>query len=182
MKRGGAKGRGGPVVKAVLYGFLLFVTLFLQIGPLTVWRVAGVAPLWLPVLAIMVAVREGERYGLFYGLAAGLLCWIILPRGGGFYAVFIMLACMLAGNVTERFLTKTFATTLLWCLAAFAAMDILFFLFFYLLPGRAGFGALWRVALPETVFSVLSAQILYLPVKGISRLCGSERRQGLWKA
>ncbi|MCL2030848.1 MAG: rod shape-determining protein MreD [Oscillospiraceae bacterium] len=169
---------GAPVpasrraVKIVLYAFLLLLCTLLQMSLLPAWRVAGVHPLWLPVLAVMIAVREGERLGLGFGLAAGLLCDLLLPRSEGFFTVFLMAAGLLAGALCEHVLTRGFVAALLWSLAVFAAMDVLFFVLFYLLPGRAGWGALVSVALPETLFSVTSGLWLYLPVKGIHRIAG----------
>lgn len=168
-------------VRAVLYGFTLFVCLLLQIGVLPHWRLLGVHPLWPPVLAVMIAVREGERYGFAFGLAAGLLCDLVLPRGGGFYTLFLMLACALVGILADRVLTRSFVIAALWCLIVFAGMDVLFFVLFYLIPGRAGLSALWTVALPETLFSVASALPLYVPIFGVSRLGGEERSVMPWK-
>ena len=158
------------VVKTVLYAFLLLLCTLLQMSLLPAWRVAGVCPLWLPVLAVLAGVREGERFGLGFGLAAGLLCDLILPRGGGFFTVFLMGTCLLAGVLCRRVLTRGFVASLLWSLAVFAVMDVLFFILFYLLPGRAGLSALWIIALPETLFSVASAIWLYFPVKWIGRI------------
>ena len=168
--------RRGPVVKLALYGFLLLVCALLQMSVLPAWRIAegtpfsGVHPLWLPVLAVLAAVREGEWFGLGYGLAAGLLSDLLTPRSGGFYTVFIMAACVLACVLCERVLTRRFAVAFLWALSVFAVMDMLYFTLFYLLPGRAGWAALGAVALPETLFSVASGIWMYFPVKWISKI------------
>lgn len=169
-------------IRAVLYGFAMLVCLLLQMSILPHWRLLGVHPLWLPGLAVMIAVREGERYGFAFGLAAGLLCDVLLPRGNGFFTLYLMTVCALVGILSDRVLTRSFTTVLMWYPVVFALMDILFFTVFYLLTGRAGPRALWTVALPEIVFSVVSVLPLYLPVLGISRLGGGERGVMPWKA
>ena len=163
------KERQSHVIPAVLYGFLLFFVLLMQLSLLPLWKISGVHPLWIPVLVVFAAIRRGEKFGMLYGLVGGLLCDVFLP-GQGFFSLYLMAVCFLAGWSASRVLSKSLFVSMLWALGSFALMDVLYFVLFFLFTGRAGLNALWLTALPETLVSVGTGVLLYLPVKWIDKL------------
>ncbi|MDR0249330.1 MAG: rod shape-determining protein MreD [Oscillospiraceae bacterium] len=145
-----------------LFVFLLQLSLFPALLP--------VRPMWLPLLPLIVAVLEGEWSGLWFGLAAGVLCDTVFFGTGVFYSVALMLLSAAAGRHAGSLFSGKVAACAAICPAGVLLTGLLHFLFCQALPGRAGIAALWLIAAPEAAVTLLSAPLLFLPAWLISRI------------
>lgn len=155
------------IIKWVLYGLMLWFACTIQITmPL---KAANVHALPILPMAVLAAVFEGPRGGAVYGFFAGLLCDAFIPGADGFFAVYLLLACFAVGAIVRSYFKVSLATALIWAVVAHVAADLLYFLFFILIPGRAGPFALVQVALPELLLTLPYVPFFYIVSRGVHR-------------
>ena len=155
------------LVKWGLYGLFLCVFCILQISlPL---RAAGVHAIPLLPMAISAAVFEGPRGGAVYGFIAGLLYDAFTPGIDVFFSVYLLLVCFTVGIAVRRWFRISFVTALVWSSLAHVGACLLYFLFFILIPGRAGPMALVQVAFPELLLTIVYLPLAYIISKGIHK-------------
>ncbi len=155
------------IIKWCMYGLLLWFVCAIQISlPL---RVSDVHAVPIIAMAVVAAVLEGPRGGAVYGFFAGLLCDAFTAGADGFFAIYMLIAGYVVGAVVRRYFRVSLMTALIWAFAAHAVADLLYFLFFMLIPGRAGPSALAQVALPELLLTLPYVPFIYLISRGIHR-------------
>lgn len=153
------------IIKCCLYGLILWFFCILQVSLPLRWSTVHALPL-VP-LTVVVSVFEGSFGGGAFGLAAGLLCDAFTPGSGSFFTLFLMPAGILIGHLVKNYFKVSFVAAMLWAVAAHAAADLLYFLFFMVIPGRAGLSALMQVALPELLLTLPYIPPAYLISRGI---------------
>lgn len=168
--------RNRQLFKWIGYACIFLLAFLLQTTALSRLEIMKVHPNLIPVVVVCVAIFEGPAGGAAFGFAAGLVCDALIPPSEAFFAVFFLFMGLLTGRVCNYIFKKRMFTALFWSLICMTALDLLYFCVFYLLPGRAGISALYTVALPETVFSVVFAPAVYLPVRAVYRRFGENNQ------
>lgn len=135
----------------------------------------GLKPDFVPIFVVVVALFEGSAGGAVFGLVAGLVADYQNVRGDAFFAVALLLIGAATGAGSAYLLKKNIINALLLSLAASGTVTVLFYLLFYLLPGRAGPVAFVTAALPQIVYSVAFAPLVYLLCRTVWRRFGEER-------
>jgi len=161
-----------PLIKWTLYILLLILLLVLQTTVLSHLELFGVHALLIPGLVASVAVFEHPVRGAAFGFLAGLLCDAVIPPSEAFFSLFFLFAALGIGKITTYLFRRALVTCALFSLSVLFVMDLFYFLFFFLFTGKAGFSALYVIALPEILFSSLFVVPLYPLVRRISRITG----------
>ena len=149
------------IIKWIIYSVIIVFIMMIQLTGLTRLRVFGVHPMIMPLAAAAVAVFEGPRSGGIAGFFIGFMCDALIPPSTIFFTLCFMSAGILIGYLTDYMFKRNFITAFMWMSALKAAECLLFFTFFYFLPGKAGLPALLSVALPEIALSLLFSPIIY---------------------
>ena len=138
------------ILKWLFYALALLPVWWMDTFVLGRFPVLGVAPMLLPVAAVAVAVLEGALAGAGFGLAVGVLC----------DAVYLCLIGWGAGAAAQYVLSRNFGGCLLCAAAGLVLIDTVR-VFTGLFTGLAPLPALLRVALPEVLWSLCFACLLY---------------------
>ena len=164
------------VFQWILYAFILLFAFLLQTTLLSGLTLFGVHPLPVPVLVVCVSVFENPKQSAVYAFAAGLLCDAVIPPSEAFFSLFFLFAALLIGYVIKSLFRRNFITCALFSFGFLFLMDFFYFLFFYLFTAKAGFQALYTVALPEILFSLLFILPIYPAVRAVSRMTAKLRQ------
>ena len=160
------------LIKWFFYIALLWIFAVLQFMVFSRLRIGGTAPNLLPLLVVAVAVFEGPRGGGVYGFAAGLLLDAFQYPAEGFFTLFLMLGALAASVLTRRLFRRSLPIALLLSFLMLVYINLLYFLVFALVTGRAGPMALLTVCLPEILVSMPASAVFYLLVRGVHQRWG----------
>lgn len=152
--------RQAQIYKWFIYALALLPVWWLDAYVLGRYPLLGVTPLLLPVAVAAVGVLEGAAGGAGFGLGVGFLWAAVYP---GAHAERILLL-LLAGLTTGMAAQYALAQTLLGCMLCSAGVLLvvegiklaqeLFFL-------RAGLDVLLRLAIPQVLWSLFWAPVIY---------------------
>lgn len=146
--------------KWTIYGLALLPVWWLEVFVLNRFPVLGVFPMLLPLAGVAVAVLEGTLAGAGFGLAVGVLCDAVYFGGHGFLTLGLCLIGWGAGAAAQYVLSRNFGGCLLCAAAGLVLIDTVR-VFTGLFTGLAPLPALLRVALPEVLWSLCFACLLY---------------------
>ena len=85
----------------------------------------GVSPVLLPLAVAAVAVLEGAYAGTGFGLAVGLLWELAYPGGFGALVLYLAVAGMLMGAVSQYALSQSFPGCLICSAGVLGLLDLL---------------------------------------------------------
>ena len=152
--------RQDMLYKWTIYGLALLPVWWLEVFVLNRFPVLGVFPMLLPLAGVAVAVLEGTLAGAGFGLAVGVLCDAVYFGGLGFLTLGLCLIGWGAGAAAQYVLSRNFGGCLLCAAAGLVLIDTVR-VFTGLFTGLAPLPALLRVALPEVLWSLCFACLLY---------------------
>lgn len=149
--------RREKLYKSLVYGLFLLLCLLLQ------RLYFGTRPLWglilcpIPACVYALASVDNVRFGIFLGLAAGL----VMDTGSGslfpWYGLMLMLGALLCGVLMAKVFRRTLYTALLLGTAVSVCEEALRFLLTVLLPGHGSGAALLSTVLPCALLSAAAA-------------------------
>ncbi|MBQ1950257.1 MAG: rod shape-determining protein MreD [Clostridia bacterium] len=161
----------------IVYGLSAVLMVLVQNAPHlfpTLWHAR---PVPIVLFVVCVAVLEGARIGAVVGLGAGLLWDIYAFHLFGFNALILLAVGLTVGVLVEWLLRANFLSSMLLCGGALLAQALLEWFFCYVIFGREGvWHILWKVYLPNAVYTALLAPAMYYLVLWIARFI--RRRQG----
>lgn len=134
----------------------------------------GVAPMLLPAAAAAVAVLEGALAGTGFGLAVGLLWELAYPGGFGGLVLFMALAGMLIGALSQFALSQSTAGCLICSAALLLVLDGLR-IFRGLMKNTATLSSMLQVAVPEVLLSLLWTLPVWLLFRFIFSRVGGDK-------
>ncbi|MPM19821.1 hypothetical protein SDC9_66247 [bioreactor metagenome] len=158
-------------IKWLGYGLTLIPVWILERLILSRFPLFGVIPVLLPFAAVVVGMMEGMQAGAGFGLATGLLCDMLYYGTNGGMTVGVTLLGAAAGLAAYRGLRQNLPGCMLCCAAALLIIDafrVLFRVLFHSVP----LGPLIRVALLETVWSLVFAPAVYFLFRATYRKVG----------
>ena len=140
--------RRRTLITWLVYGAAEIVLLLLQTAPRAFPAVFGARPLPLLVLVACIATFEGGKGGAVAGFFAGL-----------------MLTGLCCGLLVEWLLRANFSTAMLLCAGTVLLWTMLDWLFFFVLADtERPLSVLLRVLLPDALYTMLLAPLLFWPV------------------
>ena len=134
----------------------------------------GISPMLLPPALAAVAVLEGAFAGTGFGLAVGLLWELAYPGGFGGLVLFMALAGLATGALSQYALSQSLPGCLLCTAGVLAALDSLRVLR-GLITDAAGLTALLQVAVPECLLTLVWTPLVYLLFRTIFNRVGGTR-------
>ena len=145
------------IVSITLHAALLLTVYVFQGLIFPYLRLAGLAPLLLPIVSTGVAVYEGRFAGGVMGLFSGIFCDVSFNEPTMVFTVLLTLMGLLVGTLADTVITRGFATYFLCCVgvlivSAFVQMFPIVF-FEGVLPQQLFGTALWQTAY-SLVFSL----------------------------
>jgi cell shape-determining protein MreD len=173
--------RRAQIISIILHAILLTVTYVFQDMIFPYLRLAGLAPLLLPVVSTGVAVYEGRHVGGLFGMFAGILCDVSFGQPAALFTVLLTVTGLLVGILADTVVTRGFATFIISCAAvlvvcAFAQMFPLLFSENGPVPPRP----LIETAFRQTVYSLVYAFPIWFFVRALGdraqRLSSSGRQ------
>ena len=156
------------IVSIALHALLLMIIFIFQSMIFPYLRLAGLAPLLLPVVSTGVAVYEGRYAGGIMGIFAGILCDVSFHQPTGVFTVLLTLTGLLIGTLADTVIARGFATYFLSCaavLAISALIQMFPLVFFESVPPHI----LWATALWQTVYSLLFALLIWFSVRALGK-------------
>lgn len=154
----------------LVYGLGALCVLLLQSAPHFFPTLWGARPVPLVLFVTCVALCEGAQLGAMIGALAGLLWGIYSFRLFGFDALVLMLIGLAAGLLVEWLLRANFLSAVLLCAGATLTQALLEWLFCYVLFWKEqSVTVLWRVFLPNCLYTVVLTPLMYWAVRGLAR-------------
>ena len=126
----------------------------------------GVSPVLLPLAAAAVAVLEGAYAGTGFGMAVGLLWELAYPGGFGGLVLYLALAGMIMGAVSQYALSQSFPGCLICSAGVLGLLDLLR-VARGLLTNAANLPDLLQVAVPEFLWSIVWTPLIWLLFRAI---------------
>ena len=160
--------------KWLIYALGLVPVWLLDAYILPRFPVFGVSPMLLPAAVASVAVLEGALAGTGFGMAVGLLWELAYPGGFGGLVLFMALAGLLIGTVSQLALSQSTLGCLVCSGGAFLALDGLR-IFRGLMKNIATVSIMLEVAVPEVLLSLLWTLPIWLLFRFIFNRVGGTK-------
>lgn len=142
------------VLKHTVYVLLLLFCYVLQTTP-DLFVIAGIKPVLVIPIAVVIAMQEGEFIGCIYGTAAGFLHDMNSSALFGYHALMTAVCCTMIGLFVIYLVQYNLLGCLLFVSATLLIQGSIAFLFTY---GMWGHESVWKLyvfyTLPTTVYSV----------------------------
>ncbi|MGI6498700.1 MAG: rod shape-determining protein MreD [Oscillospiraceae bacterium] len=160
------------VMKWLTYGGTLLLVCLLQLFVTDRISIFGVHPMLLPLCAVTVGILEGPSAGAGFGLATGLLSLVAIYRMPVLILLFLPLAGLLSGLVSEYVIQSRFLGSLLCSMICLVCIEG-----YHIIPRLVAgvpIRPLLQIALPELLYSLLCLVPVYflfhLAHRRVSRL------------
>lgn len=141
---------------------LILLTFILQSTVFQTLSIASIAPNLLLILTVSFGFMRGKREGLFIGFFCGLLVDLFYGSLVGFYALLYMMIGFCNGFLYKVFYDEDVKVPMVLVAVSDVAFGVVVYIFQFMLRGRLHFfGYLSRIILPEMVYTVLLAAVLY---------------------
>jgi len=129
-------------------------------------RLAGLAPLLLPIASTGVAVYEGRVAGGVMGIFSGIFCDVSFNEPTGVFTVLLTFTGLFIGTLADTVITRGFATYFLSCVAvlSISAFVQMFPIMFFegVPPAQLMATALW-----QTVYSLIFSIPIWFSVRAL---------------
>ena len=162
------------IQKWAVYGLGLVPIWLLDACILPRYPLWGVVPMLLPLAAAAVAVLEGASAGTGFGLVVGLLWELAYPGGFGGLVLYMALAGMAMGAVSQYALSQSFLGCLICAGGALGLLELLR-MARMLFINAAGLSELLQVAVPEFLWSLAWTPLVWLLFRAVYNRVGGTK-------
>jgi len=152
------------VRKALLYVIVIVLATWLQTMVLSRAVLFGVAPFFLPALAVAIGMWEGGGWGGALGMAAGYYCDMCCTDYTLLFLVMFTFIGFGAGMMVEFFINRSYFSFLLIAVAALVITAVCQAVPVLVFQGTA-LGPLVKTVLLQTLWSIPFAAVLYPVIK-----------------
>jgi len=156
------------IVSIALHALLLMIVYVFQSMIFPYLRLAGLAPLLLPIVSTGVAVYEGRYVGGITGIFAGILCDVSFHQPAGVFTVLLTLMGLLVGTLADTVITRSFATFFLSC-ATVLVISVLVQMFPLVFLEGVLPRFLWTTALWQTIYSLVFSLPIWFSVRALGK-------------
>lgn len=166
------------VKRILITGIIVFVCYILQTCLFPHLTFAGIKPNLLVILVSAYGFMRGKRTGMLVGFFAGFLLDSTFGTVAGFHMIFYTLLGYINGVFSRIFFDDDIKLPILLISLSDLAYGLVFYFIAFMLVGDFRFSYyLLRIILPETVYTMVMAIILYPIILYIShRLASAEQR------
>lgn len=156
-------------MRILLTSIIVFVNFILQTTLLHYLSIGGIMPNTALIIVVSYALLRGYKEGAVVGFFSGLLHDIFFGTSIGYYALLYLLAGLLAGRNQKDFYRENYILPVIICsLAAVIYEGIIFFTGFFLQGETNVLYFLFRIALPEAVYTAVFTIPIYRLLFGIN--------------
>lgn len=152
------------------YALVLLLTALLQAAPRVFPAIGGAHPVPLIPMVVCISMFEGPLFGAAVGVGSGLLWALYADRLFGYDALLLMIVGCICGLLVQLLLRNNWLTALLLngaTLLAYALVD--WICRFVLFAHTDILYALWRVLLPNALYTFVLSPLVYLICYYIAR-------------
>ena len=136
--------------------FLLQTTVFQSIA------LAGEVPNLILIVVVAIAYMRGRKEGMYVGFASGLLIDLVYGDVIGMNAVLLVVIGYVVGICNEIYYRDELSVPIILIAISDFVFNFAYYVFNFLLRGRLDvLYYIWRTILPEVVYTVLVAVVLY---------------------
>lgn len=163
--------------KHCIYISIMLGLYILQISP-GLFHLFGIKPLFVVVLAVMLAIHEGEFTGAIYGMIAGILCDLSATKLFGLNSIILLICCVMVGLVIIYYMQLSLINAMLLTAATMFFKEIICFYFYYAMWGYNQVHLIFfENMIPELICTILFVPpfyyfIGYIKKKADNRLDG----------
>ena len=148
--------------RGIVTAVLVFICFILQTSVFELIKLAGITPNILLILISSVAVMRGQKPGMIVGFFSGLLADLFFGTSIGFYALIYMLIGYGNGLLGQVFYTEFINMPVILCTLSEILFSLYVYVFSFLLKGQTNIlFYIWKVMLPELVYTVLMTLVIY---------------------
>jgi len=165
------------IISISLHALLLLAAFIFQGMVFPHLRIAGLAPLLLPLVGTGIAVYEGRFGGGVAGIFAGILCDLSLNEPIGLFTVLLTFTGLFVGTLADSYITRGFASHFILC-AGVLLLSAAVQMFPLIFSGRIDLQQVISTALWQTVYSLLFAFPTWLVIKAIGKRVYRESHSG----
>ena len=159
--------------KWILYVALMFVSIILETTLLSHVKIFGAAPTHLlPYAVAVIAMLEGTTSGALAGLFAGVISDALLPAADGFYTLTFVFCGILVSFLCIFVFWKSFWATLLYLAATMLVTRVLYYIFFFVIFGKAEVFSLFFTLPAEFCATAIFTPLVYFAVIKIAKWAG----------
>ena len=140
----------------------ILICLILQCSVLSALSLGGIVPNLLLILTSAYGLIRGEKDGLLIGFFCGLLLDILFSDFLGFYALLMMYIGFLNGKLNRAYYPEDYKLPIALIVISDLTYGLICYVLLFLLRGKFYFFYyLGHVILPEVVYTVVAAIVLY---------------------
>ena len=159
--------------KWILYVALMFITMILETTVLSHVKIFGATPTHLlPYAVAVIAMLEGTTSGALAGLFAGVISDALLPTADGFYTITLVLCGILISFLCTLVFWKNYWTTLLYLAATMLSVRLVYYIFFFVIFGKAEVLSLFWTLPAEFFVTAVFTPLMYFLIVKIAKRTG----------
>ncbi|MCL1859795.1 MAG: rod shape-determining protein MreD [Oscillospiraceae bacterium] len=154
------------IIKFLIYALIFIFFAVLETNILNSLKIFRAMPNLIISLVIAAAVIENERYAAVLGMICGFLIDSSVGSPFFFSGIYYFFAAYITGLISKYYFTKSLFTMIIMILPVCAVREL--FNMFYLIGVWKDFDiikALWEFILPEYIYTVALAPVIYYLVK-----------------
>ena len=158
------------VVQWIVFALLAFLFYVLMTSG------SHVQPLLLIPLAMCISVHFGEIPSAAVGVASGLLMDVACGKLLGYNAIWMVVCCVATSLLHSYYLRDKFFNTLLLTAVCTAVQGYMDFMLYYAIWGHENVTLVYtHIMLPSGIMTLVCTIPVWLIVRWICRVCGSQR-------
>ncbi len=142
--------------------FMIIVCFLLQTTVLNVISIGSITPNLMLILCVSMGLMRGRKSGLWTGFFCGILTDLFYGSLFGFYALIYMYVGYLSGYAFRIYYDDDIKVPMLLTAVTDLFYGFAVYVLQFLLRGRVGlFTYLYRIIIPEVVYTVILTVIVY---------------------
>ena len=150
------------MLKKIMTVLFILICLILQCSVFSALSLGGIVPNLLLILTSAYGLIRGEKDGLLIGFFCGLLLDILFSDFLGFYALLMMYIGFLNGKLNRAYYPEDYKLPIALIVISDLTYGLICYVLLFLLRGKFYFFYyLGHVILPEVVYTVVAAIVLY---------------------
>jgi|GEM_PF-973377 len=154
------------IIKSAIYALIFIFFTVLETNVLNDFKIFGVKPNLIISLVIAAAVTENEKYAAILGMVCGFIIDSSVGSPFFFSGLYYFFAAYVVAVISGVYFTKSLLTMIIMILPVCAVRGL--FNMFFLIGSWGNFkitDALLKYILPEYIYTVALAPLVYLLVK-----------------
>ncbi|MFV0520769.1 MAG: rod shape-determining protein MreD [Lachnospirales bacterium] len=157
-------------MRIIVFSIIIFINIIFQSTFITSISIFSILPNPSLVLIVVYTILRKKKEGIFIAFFAGMLQDIIIGLHIGPYAILYMGIAYLVGETFKDYYLKNLFPALINTFIFTLLYLFIVYIFNFFLRGTVEFGYfLFNIMLPESLYNVIYASIIYYPLYFINK-------------